>query len=96
MAIGFALTGQRPDAERQIGVVTQYLATQPPNGRQTAGLVENVAATFAAVPNVDSAVAYARRVLVLPTGVSPPFLAIDPSYALIRQASAFQALVAGH
>jgi len=96
MALGFALTGQRPDAERQIGVVTQYLATQPPNGRQTAGLTENVAATFAAVPNVDSAVAYARRVLVLPTGVSPAFLTIDPSYALIRQASAFQALVAGH
>jgi serine/threonine-protein kinase len=96
MAIGFALTGARADAERQLTVVTRFLATQPPNGRQTASLVENVAATFAAIPNADSAIAYTRRVLVLPTGVSPAFLTIDPSYALIRQAPAFQALVAGH
>jgi eukaryotic-like serine/threonine-protein kinase len=97
LAYAYAVHGRPADAERELAAVRAAIAAFPnPTGRPAGETSESIAATYAVLGNVDSTVAVVRRVLTLPTGASRAYIAIDPSYVLVRSAPAFQALIAEH
>jgi tetratricopeptide (TPR) repeat protein len=97
LANAYATVGRKADAEREITAVKAHIATMPnPAGYEAAELSEGMAEDYALLSNADSAVAMIRRVLILPTGISRPYLPVTPVYAPIRSAPSFQAVVAGH
>jgi TolB-like protein len=94
LAYAYAVKGRTADAERELAATRAAIAGfSRPAGRQAAETTENMAGTYAVLGNVDSTVAVLRRALAMPSGISRPYLLVDPDYASIRSAPAFQTLV---
>jgi eukaryotic-like serine/threonine-protein kinase len=94
LAYAYAIKRRTADADRELAALHAAIAALPlPGGRQAADATETMSASYAVLGNADSAVAILRRVLVMPTGISRPYLLIDPDYASIRSAPPFQSLV---
>jgi eukaryotic-like serine/threonine-protein kinase len=94
LAYAYAIKRSAADADRELAALHTAIAALPPSAiRQAADATEAMSASYAVLGNADSAVAVLRRVLVLPTGISRPYLLIDPDYASIRSAPPFQSLV---
>ncbi|HWZ59512.1 MAG TPA: protein kinase [Gemmatimonadaceae bacterium] len=97
LGLSYAMLGRAADAEREMAVVRAAIPGLPnPTGLEAGYLTESMANDYGLLGNADSAVAVLRRALVLPNGVSRPYLLIDPAYTPIRTAPSFQALVAEH
>ena len=96
LAFGYALSDRRADADREIAVVKQNAAASPnPRSPQAGQIAFNLAMIYAVRGDADSTVAMLRQVLTLPSGISAPYLKLDPTYTLVRDSPAFEALVSG-
>jgi eukaryotic-like serine/threonine-protein kinase len=85
LGFGYAATGRRDDARREVASLEQSLAHQQYQNAETDGNSEQaLGAIFATLGEPDSAIAHVRRALTLPTGVSMHSFSLDPAYLPLR------------
>jgi hypothetical protein len=94
LAFGYAARGDRAQAMGEVARVHTELAAAkglaPPD---SALRFENLAATFAALGEADSAAVYVAQAMRLPGGFSKFSVRLDPTFDPVRNSPAFQHLL---
>jgi tetratricopeptide (TPR) repeat protein len=95
LAVAYAGLGRREDAEHAIRELLAFGQRSESQGeRATAGgMAYQAAIAYMLLGKADAAVQQLERWLTLPTGGTPAFLRIDPTFAPLRGDASFRRLV---